>query len=329
MPAIALGPLHVDEPPNMPLSSIQHSLRRLIGIPASAAASVNTAPTGRRPWLLLYNCQGMGLANSLNLMCNSIEVESHDPAGFGRNRESIIGRLCEFDRILIAPQLENTLALDLAGLDTVWRIPTITFDAYHPDICYLVQSGKSLKGPLGDYHSLIAYAAFCKGLDERHTLALFTERVYAALGYFDRWDGARVRLLELFSAHGLDIAARYANWSRTGPFMYSFNHVRIHCLRDVALAILERAGLAAQPTDLLPHDNLANGPCYPIYPEIGARLGVSGNYLFKLGGKYQCIGLEEYVAASFDLYRSSEGVDIRPTYARPFAHALSTIEQTL
>lgn len=314
----------------MRLTSIQNLLRKSIGArqpEATPSAPAMTAMTvGRRPWLLLYNCQGIGLANCLNLLCDDIEVEFHDPAGFNRNRDAIVARLPEFERILVAPQLEKNHALDFSGLDTVWRIPTISFDAYHPDICYLVNAGKSLKGPLGDYHSLIAYAAFRRGLNKAQALSLFNERVYDALGYFDRWDAARARLLGLFRHHGFEIAASYANWSRSGAFMYSFNHVRIHCLRDVALQILGRAGLQAQDSGLLPHDNLANGPIYPIYPEIGSRLGATGSYRFKLGGKYQCIGLEDFIAASFELYRSTDGADVRPEYARMFEHTLSTIE---
>jgi hypothetical protein len=309
----------------MRLTSVQNSLRKLIGA-QQATHPAHAATAGRRPWLLLYNCQGIGLANCLNLLCDGIDVEFHDPAGFTRNRAAIIARLPEFERILVAPQLEKSYGIDFTGLDTVWRIPTITFDAYHPDICYLVNDGKSLKGALGDYHSLIAYAAFRKGLDEAQALSLYNERVYAALGYFDRWDAARARLLDLFRHHGFEIAAQYVNWSRDGAFMYSFNHVRIHCLRDVALQILKRAGLQVQDSGLLPHDNLANGPIYPIYPEIGSRLGAPGSYRFKLGGKYQCIGLEDFVAASFDLYRTTGAAEIRPEYARMFEHALSTIE---
>lgn len=321
------GPIALKNP--MRLTSVQNSLRRMLGGSTEPAPRpplpASRAPSTRQPWLLLYNCQGMGLANSLNLLCPGIDVEFHDPSGFTRQREAITVRLPSFERILIAPQLEKTLELDLAGLDNVWRVPTINFDGYHPDICYLLHAGKSLKGPLGDYHSLIAYAAFRSGVDEAGAIRLFDERMYEALGYFERWDPARTRLLELFRSHGLDISSLYVHWSRNGPFMYSFNHVRIHCLRDVALAILERAGLEVQNVDFLPHDNLANGPVYPIYPEIASRVGTHGNYLFKPGGKYQCIGLEEFVTASFDLYRSADAAEIRPEYARALAHALKTI----
>jgi hypothetical protein len=279
----------------------------------------------RQPWLLLYNCQVMGLGNSLNLLCDDIDVEYYDPGSFRKQAKTILGRMKDYERILVAPQLEPELGEGWLGHDKVWRIPTISFNAYHPDICYLLDSGSSLKGPLGDYHSLIAYAAFACGLSETRALSLYRESVYASLGYVQRWDHARQALLDGFASHGFDIAAKFVDWSRNGPFMYSFNHPRVHCVRDVADAILARAGLDATYRDALPQDNLANGPIFPVYTEIASRLGVDGSYLFKLGGKYQFIRLEEFVSESFRIYRGNPRIGIRPEFARMLDKAMDTI----
>lgn len=279
----------------------------------------------RQPWLLLYNCQVMGLGNSLNLLCDDIDVEYYDPASFRKQAKAILHRMQSYDRILVAPQLEHELGEEWAGNAKVWRVPTISFNAYHPDICYLLESGSALKGPLGDYHSLIAYAAFVCGLSEARALGLYRESIYDSLGYFQRWDQARTALLENFAGHGFDISARFIDWSRRGPFMYSFNHPRVHCVRDVAETILARAGLGATYRDALPHDNLANGPIFPVYPEIAARLGVEGSHLFKLGGKYQFIQLDEFVSESFRIYRDKPRVGIRPEFARMLDKAVDTI----
>jgi hypothetical protein len=280
----------------------------------------------RQRWLLVYNCQVMGLGNCLNLMCDDIDVEYYDPAGFRKHAGSVGERLSSFDRVLVAPQLETGLEFDFSRHPEVWRIPTIAFNAYHPDTCYLLDSGKSLKGPLGDYHSLIAYAAHRAGLGERATVALYRADTYQALGYFERWDHARATLLGAFSEHGLDIAQAFVHWSRSGPFMYSINHPRLHCVRDVARSILGRAGLEASYLDPLPHDNLANGPVYPIYPEIGTRLGAAGHYLFKLGGAYRFIRLEDFIAASFQVYREHRGATVRPEFSRLLDQAMPVVE---
>lgn len=279
----------------------------------------------RQPWLLLYNCQVMGLGNSLNLLSDEIDVEFHDPGSFRKQAKAILHRLQSYDRVLVAPQLEHQLGEEWVGHAKVWRVPTISFNAYHPDICYLLDSGSSLKGPLGDYHSLIAYAAFACGLTEARALALYRESIYGSLGYFERWDHARKALLDTFTDHGFDIAAKFVDWSRNGPFMYSFNHPRVHCVRDIAVAILARAGLAPVYWDALPQDNLANGPIFPVYPEIAARLGVGGSYLFKMGGKYQFIGLEEFVSESYRIYRDHPRIGIRPEFARILDEAMGVI----
>jgi hypothetical protein len=280
----------------------------------------------RQAWLLLYNCQVMGLGNSLNLLSDDIDVEYYDPGGFRKQASSIRGRLRDYDRILVAPQLERELGEEWVGHAKVWRIPTISFNAYHPDICYLLESGSAVKGPLGDYHSLIAYAAFECGLSETSTLTLYRESMYDSLGYFQRWDHARSTLIENFTRNGMDIAAKFVDWSRTGPFMYSFNHPRVHCVRDVAEAILTRAGLDSIYRDALPHDNLANGPIFPVYPEIAARLGVEGSHLFKLSGKYQFIRLEEFISESFHIYRGNPRIGIRPEFARMLDKAMDSIK---
>ncbi|MCJ0826676.1 WcbI family polysaccharide biosynthesis putative acetyltransferase [Luteimonas sp. 50] len=280
----------------------------------------------RQPWLLLYNCQVMGLANSLNLLCDDIQVEYYDPPNFRKQAKFILGRMRDFERVLVAPQLESELGEQWSGNEKVWRIPTISFNAYHPDICYLLHSGSPLKGPLGDYHSLIAYAAYTCGMSETRALALYCESVYDSLGYFNRWDHSRKALLDSFSSHGFDIGAKFVEWSRNGPFMYSLNHPRVHCVRDVASAILGRAGLDARYLDALPHDNLANGPIFPVYTEIASHLGVDGSYLFKLGGRYQFIQLEEFVSECFRLYRDTPRVGIRPEFERMLGNAMAVIK---
>lgn len=292
-------------------------------------AKPGKTPYGRRDrqkWLLLYNCQVLGLGNSLNMMCDEIDVEHYDPVGFRSKAADIIPRLRTFDRILVAPQLEHELEGKLDSCKTPSRIPTIAFNAYHPDICYLLASGNSLKGPLGDYHSVIAYAAFRAGLNEEATLQLFREGIYSELGYFNTWDSARETLLARFSHCGFDISPYFVQWCRTGAFMYSVNHPRVNCVRDIARAILSEFGFQATYDDALPHDNLANGPIFPIYPPIAERLGVKGSYRFKLGGKYQYICLEQFITASHALYRDTPGIELHPAYAKAFPQSVKVME---
>lgn len=282
--------------------------------------------TGRQRWLLVYNCQVMGLANCLNLLCDEIEVESYDPAAFQKQSGALLERSQEFDRVLVSPKLEANLAIDRNRFPGFWSVPTLFFDAYHPDLCHLVIDGQPLKGPMGDYHSLIAYIAFRCGFSTQQTLRLYRDAVYGALGYYDFWDESRDTLLRSFRDSNISLDDRFAIWSRNGPFMYSNNHPRIHAIREVARAILASAGLDAPYTDALPHDNLANAAIFPVYPEIASTLGVTGSYRFKPAGYAGFMTLEKFVVDSLALYREVDP-SIHPMHEAIFNSALPVLAE--
>lgn len=276
-------------------------------MPMASIFSVRAEDTGAagakaEDWLLISNCQAMGLANCLNLVTDEVRVEHYHPAGFQKSSRDILRRWDTFARVLVAPQLLHMLPEKLQKSERIWLVPTFSFSAYHPDICYLRSGGKALKGPLDDYHSTIAYAGYKLGMSVEEVSRHYHEATYARLGYFDRWDGAKNQLLEKFEQAGFDLRAAFANWTRMGAFMYSVNHVKVRCLMDVAKAILERAGKHLDYLEELPHDNLMFGPVFPIYPEIGRRLGVRGNYLFKLGATYGFIRLGQFLDESYSVY---------------------------
>lgn len=284
-------------------------------------------PGQRLPWLLLFNCQADGLGRCLTLLTNRIALGVYDPERFVRYREVLWPTLARFDRIIVDPIFIQKFGLDFGDLQTVWRIPHIVFDGYHPDLCYLTGSGPLSEGPLGHYHSGLAYAAFRCGLDEAATQALFRADVYERLGYMDRWDRARDAMLDEYFRRGYDLRQSFAAWSARGPFMHTFNHPAITCLRDLAKAILLRAGLPIHETNVLPHDNLANGPIFPVYPEIGQQVGVRGDYLFKAGGEYVFLDLGQFIAASFQVYRNSPELGSPvPAFAAALARTVAVVE---
>lgn len=276
-------------------------------------------------WLLVYNCQAMGLANCLTLLSDRLSVEYFDHLSIQEHRQAVLARLGEYDRIIV---LAGRDAEAFGGGEKVWHLPALIFPGYHPDVCSLFSSGKVLAGPLGNCHSVIAFTAFTLGLSSADTIGMFRKAVYAALGYLDGWDAARAELVGGFARHGFDIGRPFVKWSRHGPFMYMYLHPKIHCLHDLARLILARAGLTASDATALPHDNLANGQIFPVYPEIASRLGVTGSYLFKPPGEYRVIGLEEFVEASFEAYRGHASITTLPQSEAMLEHALSVIGTT-
>lgn len=175
----------------------------------------------------------------------------------------------------------------------------------HPDLCYLAAEGRLSTGPLGHYHSALAYSAYRSGVSVDGAVELFSLENFEALGYLNSWDEERDRFLQSFTHFGMDLSDAFVRWTRSGPFMYTINHPKMNCLRDVARLLLLRAGLQLVESDLLPYDNLANGPVFPVYPELGEKLGVRGFYAFKSGGAFRAKLLKQFVAESYAVYRDA------------------------
>lgn len=275
------------------------------GLRGAADASVSCDPdspgaAGRR-WLLVFNCASIGLGNCIKLQAPGIDIESVDFGRFKADPDAWRERLDAYELIITAPHFLRNDLVDFTEHARTRVLPIVQFDAYHPDLCYISTNGKAAKGPMGDYHSQIVVAAHAKRIPASHARELFTRAQFQAFGFLDRWEAARERLLAGFRGAGIPMDAHFPRWSARSPFMYSINHPAIHVLRDVASALLEAEGVEPVPNVPLPHDNLLNGPVYPVYPDIAEALSVRGSYAFKLATQYRCIGLDEYIARSYAL----------------------------
>jgi len=259
-------------------------------------------PTGPK-WLLLFNCQALGLANCIGMVNPEIALEYCDFPRFRKTADQYLDKLDSYDLVVTAPQFLYTDVADLSKLTNLAVLPTVYFDGYHPDLCH-VHSGTALvKGPLGDYHSALAFAAYKSGLDTGDTRKLFNAKMYERLGFFGRWEEAKQQLLAGFSSHGLELSAAFTGWSRSPTaFMHSVNHPAIRCLHDIARALVRSRGLQDRAIHLLPHDNLLNGPVFPVYEEIAERYSIHGSYQFKLAGQYRHVDLDQFIRGSFDVY---------------------------
>jgi hypothetical protein len=161
-------------------------------------------------------------------------------------------------------------------------LPVITFKGFQPDCTYIFTGGQAIAGAMGPYHSAIAAAAFLEGLDVERSLGLFNTFSYSALGYFAEFEAASIVLREKGAEMGLDLSA---SLQRGGPvFMHTINHPAISILGEVAVQGLARAGArfakAVQPA----RDQLGTSFRWPVYPEIAARIGISGDLSFQRSG---------------------------------------------
>tara|TARA_A100001391_G_scaffold1033_8_gene1520 strand:- start:5546 stop:6394 length:849 start_codon:yes stop_codon:yes gene_type:complete len=264
-------------------------------------------------WLVMSNCQTIGLANCLQAQTAQVSVAGLDPAGFNARRWQANARMKRFNKLLIAPSIKSEVPK--ARLDQIGShvsLPTIAFRGYHPDLIYLSNRDKPLSGPVSHYHSAITFACFEKGISPTDAQSYFTGQFFEQCGYFAIWADERERLLADFRSHGLDIAPYFTSWGRTKAFMYSYNHPRIEPLYDMASVLLEGQGVTQSRSDLMPRDNLANSAIFAVYPEIGEATGVRGQYQFRAVGDYRPIGLTEYIGRSYDVYQRAPAGELRP-----------------
>jgi hypothetical protein len=195
--------------------------------------------------------------------------------------------------------------------------PPLFFYGFHPDLVYAWAGEKLLQGPLGDYHSSIVLFGFVHGLSQERVASLFRRDVYEALGFFEMFEESTNHYLGLADAEGFDMRPHLAGWLRHGAFMHSVNHPKSFVLQDVARELLARFDPKAYDeaagrdvSDQMP-DFLANGPIFPVYPELGLRLGVRGELLFKPAEAHRRLSLDEFIAASYAAYHAAGQGEIR------------------
>ena len=278
-------------------------------------------------WLVYHYCQGTGLANCLSLLCRNIKVEVIDQFTPPERRDEILSRASQFNRVIIEPSIPAEHP-GLFARDRLTILPTLGFQGYHPDFSILwTGQRRALPGVAGSSHSMLAYCAFVLGIDLAKTASLYRADVYRACGYFEEWESSRTNLFATFSRHGFDLSEAFIEWSRGGPFMHGTIHPKIGCLRDIAKMILRRLDMEVLETEILPSDNLASFAVLPVYPEIGVRLGITGNYLVKPGKRYELLDFPQYLARSFASYKKTpETVIAHPSNVARLARVKSVIK---
>jgi hypothetical protein len=257
-------------------------------------------------WLLISNCATNGLAQSMQLLQSAAKIDAFTIEQLQQTPDKIRAGVADYDRAFLFPPAHDSLKDALDPDMDVTVIPSFYFSGYHPDLCYVKTASGFVKTDLDDYHSGICAVAFMAGLGVADTLRLFTAETYERLGYFDNWIPARNDFLKRFADQDLDIRSEFLTWVRRGPFMYSVNHPVAGCLLDIATVALKRIGLPVRTPGFAPVDHLANGPWFPVYPELADSLGVPGAYLFKKKGVNALISLEEFVQGSFAAYARLE-----------------------
>ncbi len=202
----------------------------------------------------------------------------------------------------------------LAGRDNAFFFPPFSFPGFQPDCVYIgIKKALSKTSPVGAYSSSIAVYSYLLGLTPQETLQMYNEVVYEKLGFFDLWENSKNLLLKSFSSLGHDISGEFEEWAKDGVFMHTINHPHVFVLADVAKKLLSKIGITELRQNVLKYvsDHGADDIIWPVYPEIGSRLGISGEMEFKASDRYapvdlrpQIIDLSTFVQGSFERYDS-------------------------
>ena len=268
---------------------------------------------------ILGTCQVLGMAETARRLLPGAEIKAwHVGVAPADTEEEILAQLPDYDLIICqVSEWDSHEALRPSRMRQTqlpyMHVPPIVFTGFHPDTTYVLKDGGVLGGPGTDYHSILVATAFVLGVPEHRVPGLFNTYVFAELGYLDAFESARAALIDSFAtAAGLDIAPLFDLWlAEGGPFMHTINHPNIFALASLTRFVLSQAGYveadASLPTDL--PDDLGRNFRTPVYPPLARRIGLEGSTLHGRSlhqlaeGETRDVALEDYVAASYRLYR--------------------------
>jgi hypothetical protein len=292
--------------------SFTHRSLSKISLPSEDAYPFKIVAKDVRKLLVVSNCQTFGLANCLSLHCENVLVEACDMWTFQKKSDYWMPRLGEFDQIFGSQGPELDSLIDFGSYPKTLLIPGFHMECYHKDLTYCWQGETRLKTPLDDYHSRICLTAYRRGASVEETVKLFNANTYREIGYFSDWEKDREAFISMYAAYGLDVREVFLDWVRKGYVPHSINHPTIAMLSDLARVMAEKVGLPSVNHAIVPHDNLAQGPIFPVYPEIAIQFGLQGgSYRFKTVNSYRSIDLTAFVQGCFDGYRAYGGQEFR------------------
>ena len=269
---IELDPNDVDAPERL----------ALLQLGPSGSSSGRAPATGLR-LVVLGNCQAYAMARCLRALHPAADVAAVSWAQLKSKAhvERLAATVKEVDAVVAQPAnmahlVEFRPKTLIRGPTRAAFFPGVHFTGFQPDAVRVIAKG--LQSLIGEWHSALIMAAFRMGLPMARAEELFNAYLYGALGYFDEYAKAQTFLQRTAEQIEWDLAAELQTWPR--PFVHTPNHPRIEVMMDIARGVCSRLGLETAPDAATPPDPFVASGAWPIYPEIGKRLGVAGEMTF-------------------------------------------------
>lgn len=280
--------------------------------------------------IVLSGCQATTIADFFQVKSGLIKVPHLFMGGAALNDfvntqgQAYIENLKSFDLIYTQKKgLFDTLRNIDIFTDRVRLMPIIEYAAFQPDQIYVTSNitHERVVGPLGEYHSLIAAAAFYSGFSQVKCMSLFRSSVYDLLGFQETAAAARVDLLHQQETTGYPLADLMSMWDKKGKWMRSVNHPKKYVLSDLVTYALEQESIpVAKDIDDYVSDELASNVDWPLYPGLSADTPSDIQFRFKLpnalvpttnAGVFMT--LEEFIDAT---YRSLAPYNLRDVHVK-------------
>ena len=291
------------------------------GLPPPQPAAVRPE---RPKVLVIGNCQSAGYAYFLNLFCPDIQAETFQVESLSPERrkpeiDSLIARKHDYEAVFCLPLSEAYGAIStpklhksLAGV-RVYKYTNVYFSGLTPDLTYVGDFHSRCVGPLGDYHSKIAFYGYMSGMSPDETLALFRPDVMARMGFFAEYEASKTRLIGLDAHSDVGITDLIFPAVQDELLFLANNHPTTRIFFDYArrmAACLKAQGLT-RVRDLawspLAYPNmLAFDAVFPVYPEVASvhGLGYGGCEYYKAPGSPVLFDRRELVFGEFAAFEA-------------------------
>lgn len=209
------------------------------------------------------------------------------------------------------------------------KIQNLHFSGLHPDLTYIGGRGERVAGPLGDYHSKLAAAAWMNGMAVDDAIRQFNRDNYAAIGYLDELAASFAEMRDRAATLDVDITDELQEHVLTHDMFFTVNHPTSFTFSLKAFAIakkLDEEALTARfsaplSSTLLPN-LLALNNIFPVYPEIAehhaASITSSYDFVGTLpGDKQATYSLREFVEGEYQCFERIGAQRLAETHGIP------------
>ena len=236
--------------------------------------------------IVLGNCQAYAMAQCLRVLAPEAEIVGVSWAELRTEAEvdSLAASLKTADTVIAQANrhlgFKSFRPETLAQGDTPCTFfPAIHFTGFHPD-AMLLSERKELRSLIGEWHSALILAAYLRGMPRERTAELFNAYIYGVLGYFDEAAQAEQYLQISARRIGWDLTEELEEWRAQGAFVHVPNHPRVSVIMSLARRVCANLQLDIGKEAAAPPDPFERHGDWPVYPEIGRRLGVTGGLSF-------------------------------------------------